>query len=272
MTEIETLCKGCIFGLFEKNEETNQEIQVGCHMGLLDKFGIDINTYEEKNIKYFGIPNRVCVFNRGMKWADEKSQTKFAQQSESLVEALTQIARQEVQFRNTCVIVFDTHNTLDDLKITVDNLQSMDLKPIHIIILDNSNISRYNMLEWCIKNIDMQWRVEDIYEDTQDINRILDIGFRKSKTIWMTTIKAGATLPLNFFDEIDKKINDDLDRFVLLLPYDDINGMTCMRNIVKMMGGNSEERTIIDKLIHISEVQECQNLVKKAEEICPLTK
>lgn len=204
MKEIETLCKGCVFGLFEKDNEANKEVQVGCHINLLDKFNVDINTYEEDDIKYFGIPNRVCVFNRGVKWSDEKSQTQFVKMSENQTDALATIARDEVKFRNTCIIMFNEYNTLDDLQITIDNLQSMTLRPVHVIILNNTNISRYEMLEYCIKNIDIQWRVEDIYEDTQDVNRILDIGFRKSKTIWMTTIPAGETLPLNFLKQLTK--------------------------------------------------------------------
>ena len=102
----------------------------------------------------------------------------------------------------------------------------------------------------------------------ETMGRAMDIIAKKSESMFMMFFKAGFEPPTNFLSPIDSYLYDDLKRFLLLEPIDEINGMVVMRNFYNQANGNVG-RSLVEKTKKFCEDQECQYLTMPVTSLVP---
>jgi hypothetical protein len=156
---------------------------------------------------------------------------------------------------------------------TTDSLAFNKLKPNNVIYCDHKNIKPSTFRKWaegrCTK---MGWRAEHIRESNADALRCIDICMKRSKAMYVAVFKAGFVVPDDFISQLDVALNDELERFLYLTPYeDDVNGMVLQKIASKNFHGN-RENPLIDKLRKKALEQECPEMIRPVTDLVPSMK
>jgi hypothetical protein len=261
MSEIETVCQTCIFATYE--DPTDDALQTGCLAGRLDKFketGVELIEYEDEHgHKFFGIPNRLCVYYRNKNWLDRQPEE----------DDKVAIVRDEITLRMEAIIYINSKSNFQDMGLTVDSLSRGKIKPTTITFCDHKNIKPSTFRKWvegrCNK---MGWRAEHIREPKSDFLRCVDICMKRVKTQFVSVFSAGFKVPEDFISSLDIALNDDMERFLYLEPIDGKNGMVVQRVVSKNYRGNAVN-PLLEKLREESLEQECPEMVRKITELVP---
>jgi len=267
MTKVETVCAGCCF---KKVEEDNGvwAHQTGCQFKVLERMrdqGAEILEHvdEENCFVYNSIVDRVCVYYRPiLGWMD-----RFPDISDA---DLMSIARQEVKPRMGMIIISD--GDMEKLRDTASSIIEMKIKPHKVCVqFKNSDIrptSALGILSSYFDSNNIEYRIDYIMEQDAINTRIIDIAFKKIPQSYFCTFEAGFKIPVDFIDAIDRALNDDLERFLMLLPVDGINGLVAQTRVVKQIGGSNED-FLGSKLQRVAEKQKCQFLIKPVTTLVP---
>jgi len=258
--QIETICRHCIFA--EWDDVRRQE---GCFPGILEKYrqqGAKIrNPIDKDSYKYFTLPGRVCMYCRQQKWADEKEVA-------SLLDAVDKV-RKEVELRCTAIVYVGRDETLDDALKTAKALEANTaLQPTRMLFIINNDIKPNQFVSWAHYQLHLPWQFELVLEPDVGVKRCLDLAVKKVDDMWFAFFRAGFEPPDDFFWCIDHYLNDELGRFLVLLPEEE-SGLVLQRVAHKIFGGNIGEHDIVEKIQILAKEQECQNLVIPASQIIP---
>jgi len=261
---VETVCKDCVFATYEDPEDIN--LQTGCQANMLQRFedtGVTLNEYidEDQNQKFFGIPGRVCLYNRPQSWKDLLE----AKQNTDLIG----VARDEMTLRMEVIVYIGEEDDFTTIGMTLDSLAHNKLKPSKVVLCDHQNIRPSALRTWLAGRVPLAWRAEHIREGDADFMRVVDIGAKKTTSEFFAIFRAGEVVPKDFISSLDKALHDDLERFLLLKPYDDKgNGMVIQNVIHKQIGGN-RDKPLVEKLENVTRSQECQHLIKEVTSLVP---
>jgi len=275
---MDTACLGCVFadGEVRPNPDIDcsQFIQKpdGCLAnGALGKFrahGVTIDDAVDKyGSEFHVIRGRICPFHRAKLWQDEHKLTDE--------EAVVQV-RKECVFQYDAVIYFDGTTDANSIMETIHALNECDIKPKRVFIISNSeykpsffmNLLQDSPLPWNAE-INCEGDSNLIIGEYKDVKlRSLDIITKKCKSMYIVYFNAGFKPYPTYFNGIDSLLYNDLDRFIMLKPDDDINGLTVMRIFHKQAAGNAR-KTILEKAETISKEQQCQSLVRPLKDLLP---
>ena len=142
-----------------------------------------------------------------------------------------------------------------------------------IIIINDSVYSINKIAEYCDQFLDCRWEIVDIINKENYLsNKKLDAGIQKVQASYYSIFSVGFAVPDDFLQNIDIAYNDRLDRFILLLPFNN-QGLTVQTNLYRsnILDGNTPNelgKNIAEKLINSCKEQDSEYLVKKIEEIC----
>lgn len=268
--DTKTVCRDCAFAEYEDVTQT------GCSLGKLDKFRevggcVIVPAYDEEK-EFFIIQDRFCVFWRSLEWGASLEKAGFNEKS------IRECVRGEVNGKFATILYFDKDSKLKDVKSTVASLKSGFLVPTKIIFCDNkSGIDTKDILE-IAKSSSIEWRLERIAEADATQQRCVDICVRKLRAMdnpYYSCFRAGVRVIKNFYSDIDKALNDDLIKFLALYPKEEeedgliSDGFVAQTHLHKTIGGN-REKSVLAKLIHVTESQECPELIKPLTEIVSL--
>ena len=262
--ETETLCRDCVFAEYEENTQT------GCSLHKLEKFEEQdteiIEAYDEEGKEFSVIKGRVCVF-----WRDEKWKNKFQNRDD-----LQDIVKKETSIRLESIIYLDDKSTQDQLNETFESLERNQFKVVKTTVVDNHSTLEprdiMNSFRQITENKSLESiRLEQIMEEDASIERCVDICLMKSKlkeSTYYTVIRAGQTLPEDFIESLNVSLNEELNRFLLLKPDGNGEGMVVQTHIHKQMGGN-KGKSIVEKLDHTTRSQGCNHLVQEISKVVP---
>lgn len=288
---IQTSCDGCVFGEPQSND--NENLSDYCKLDRLDKLQksgaeiISVGTSQQGS-NYKIINNRVCNMLRGDTWKEVKEQ-KGIKESE-----LKEEARKETQIRCHFLVYMrpgDFTKNLDekgkrqnykkrinDVCVSVKSIEDGNISPKKITIVNNSEIGPYDFVNYFrIQSKEMgvksEWNMEYIKEEAskastgeESYNRCIDFAFRNVKTHYFCVFFEGEIVPKNYLSKIDSAINDDLERFLLLMPQDGHGGFFSQTLAYKQFGGNKRQ-DFITKIKEESKEQECQNIIRPLSQI-----
>jgi hypothetical protein len=263
--KVETVCASCCFKEVEEDNEVWAH-QTGCQFKVLERMrdqGAEIkeHTDGEHCFVYNSIVDRVCVYCRPIKgWMD-----RFPGVSDA---GLMKIAREEVKPRMGMIIISD--GDMADLQLTVTSVANMDIKPHKVCVqFKNQDMRPTNALGLLGSYFDahnIEYRIDYIMEKDAVDTRIIDIAFKKLPQSYFCVFEAGFVVPKDFIDAIDKALNDDLERFLMLLPIDGVNGLVAQTRVAKQIGGSNED-FLGAKLQRVAEKQKCQFLIRPVTQI-----
>ena len=110
-------------------------------------------------------------------------------------------------------------------------------------------------------------------EDTKDMEKkerylkCVDIASKNVKSMYYSFFKEGDTVPPNYLSDIDHAINDELQKFLVLLPKDKRTGLFVQRLIYTQFGGNKGHLDFLSKIKEESKEQKCQNMIQPLSKI-----
>lgn len=276
----DTICKHCVFAeygdtteLSSEPDEKRKRFQIGCHADLLRKYQkvAEFETVEEEDIKYFKIKDRLCIGCRLPAWMEEAKSREGGWQGQ---------LEREMAVTYTLILPLTVGANIQHLKDTVSYVNEMKNKPIKVIVVKyDSDIRHADLLEEC-KKISVPWVMEIIFEDDITIERAIDIVATKTIGVFYSVCTPGSK-PYDFVDKMYDALRNRLEQILLLMPDEEGNGLTVLRNAHNKFGGNSTEVSAIDadkktknellislvsKIYKFCEEQSCQKMIRKIQE------
>jgi hypothetical protein len=250
-------CEGCCFAI-ESNASPNL-----CRIDRLnDIFEVckDVTT-DSNNMWVF---DRACHYRRSILW--EKDQKNKG------VRALKEATRLEMRWKCD-VIVYDESGDADEVRKTLNSIYNQEWAPESLWLVLNSNISQLDglkLLKEAPAHIKV-WRVDKIRALDFSFEESIDATARKLKAPWMVVIYSGEELPTDFFKTVDKSLNDNLDRYVLLVS----DGYYAVsRTVFTLVGGNTSkdimgevEGSAIDKICWVANEEKNPGMVRRVNDI-----
>lgn len=224
---IVTLCESCVFN------NRYGEKQIGCKLGKLERFleRGEASFVDETN-SY--VIDRMCMFCRDSGWMKNKD----------FVEAVNKI-NEETKIRHTYVILYNKLDAFYGLAITLNSINKQkNADKFQILVVNNKNRNESGAIFEQLKTYSHQFKhfsVESIMPgfDHND-NSLMKTYISKIKGSWFTIVKAGFIVPPTFTYELQKALNDNLEKFVCAWKSpDDINLQTYMYYVAKGWGGNN---------------------------------
>lgn len=260
---IHTPCRDCVFAEYEGST------QVGCYLDMLDKMrnnGAEIVPVRDNEKEFFVVKGRACMPCRSPAWAR-------AQDAKSLDE-LGDLARSEFTLKCDTFILIEANNSFEDVVRTVESLKKQKVKPRRLILMNfNLDIKPVAVRQLLKAEPYIKWNLEQVVEDVSDgqrLPRLVNIAARKAESPYYCAFVAGFEVPEDYLSSIDKALNTDMQRLMLLVPEEEqVNGVFMQRMTHKLIGGFSHDESLYEKVKAITESQECQYLVKPLVEIVP---
>lgn len=268
----QTSCKDCVFALYKANT------QVGCTFDRVEKFkkiGVEVlDCYDDQ--KEFFVISSVCTLHKHKKSPWAKSHPGRERR---------RLARQEIEARITVVLVLDQEHDLDSLKLSLDSLKAQDLPPARVIVsLNRDGVQAEEVLPHLLPD----WVVQTIQERQKDGSRIsrgrcIDLAVADNASTYYTVFRPGTVIPRLFLREIDRYINDELGKFVLLLPTATGEAYVVHQHMHRYVGGHTEAEitdpdssehgqrvdSVVQKIQFVAKRSNTERLVKRVEEVCP---
>lgn len=282
-----TMCNGCVFSSLQAND--NENLSDYCSIGRLEKLqknGAEILSVSDKedpnkNIKL--VNRRVCNMLRGDDWAEAR--TKEGYKKEDFVK----LAKKEAEI-NCAVIMYMGGESEINLESRMNSLcQSMkflecgEVKPSEFSIINNSDVPPYEFLSYVRRKceeieVKTPWKMEYVsdsnvkeMEEEEQALACVDIAIKNIDSIYYCVFIEGKSIPENYLQSINNFINEDLGRFLAIVPEEGINGMCVQYRVHKQLVGNRGGKTIVEKIELLSSEQKCEEIIQPLKKIinCP---
>lgn len=258
---IDTICRDCVFAEWQGSE------QINCKINRLEKFQ-DVGTElvketNESGKTYFRIMGRICNTCRHSDTLDGVPSRKWAKQ-----------VREEVRVRVAMAVYVDADSSYEDAIRSLDSIYQQTVKPREVIVIYNNqnggDASKYANWLWS-QNDGITWKVESIKVDA-DMGTAIDYTMKPGNltSTFFTVCHAGAVYTSDYIEKIDKSINDDLERFVALLPDKFGNGALIQVGLHNMLQGNKHTggcANILEKIQVIAEEENTGHMIKRLEDL-----
>lgn len=261
-----TSCNDCVFAEFEGNE------QVGCELNRIEKLeknGAEIIGLhdEEEDKKYFLIRGRFCNACRTEEALKDIPARKWKEH----------VATQN-RVRCEMVVYAGPLSTKDDVWKSVQSFLAQTHKPYGIKIILHKSEAEANYLVSNLRTVEIPWEVTTVVEEDAGYNRAIDLNATECKATYMTICRAGYEYPNNYLARIEHAINQEMIRFVALLPDAYGNALFVQSKINKMLGGNKpmvvgeDEDAVIyegilEKLQYVASNEKTNHMIKSFSEL-----
>jgi predicted transcriptional regulator len=239
---VSTSCQHCVFAKWRPN------IQIGCQLGRLDKFGENAVLGKE-----FYTINRCCSTFRDQSW--EQKMCGIMSGKETLVE----LVKKEVELKIGAIIYVENH-TDEQARTTLTTLVDQQLQPKHILLCyknERKPIHYMNLLRDTFDKTPIDYKLERILNTSYSVEQCLDSGLDRLKNIYCVIYEAGfdtKQTPLHLFNSF---VNDECQICSMVLPTKKYNGLVIQKQLYKHVGGFGQIG-LVNKVQILEKEQECQ--------------
>jgi hypothetical protein len=267
---IVTPCRDCCFAVYEGDTQTS------CRFGRIEKYrkqGVEVKECYDETKEFFVIET-ACLLHRARKspWAMRfPGRDRVAQ------------ARKEVQVLLDVVVVMEEGHAFEQVRTTVESLLAQEMLPLKVTVAVNCDGVNLTPIRNLLPG---NWFVSDIRERRADGSRVskercIDNVVYASKANFYSIFSPGFVVPRDFVSSLDRAVNDELERFVLLEPTSQGQGMTVHVKAHSYYGGNTPaevvegseagERadSVVEKIKNRIREENLPHLIKRVEEVCP---
>ena len=255
--KFETCCKGCVFAKY-KNDK-----QVGCELGRTELMNPSEEGRTEDGVFNY-VFDRFCNAYRPDEWKDVLSEE----------EKKDMIATVKKETRPTmCAFVFlntKSEDALSDLQYTVSQLKAQEDADLRCVVIINPKVEySVGIQEILASEFDFDKTEHHIVlslREQEDLF-LIDDAFSHAKNGWILVTESGEVIPPSLFSKINKRINIDMKRLILVKPYANWNGMIFQAAIYKFLDGN---KMLIDpetrEAIEINFIEKVETLAAELED------
>lgn len=264
LNPIHTPCRNCVFAQYDGITQT------GCKLGRIKKFNEVAEVVEATdNEKDFYIINgRKCNAFR-----DSLSKWAVVNKGRELEQIGT-----ELRIKAAILVKVGP-----DIEKTIDSLINQQLQPVLVVFINNQHSltpAQLNAKLWNLIENKLTWR---IFKPTSIVSDdyAIDLVVAGIKSDYTTVLESGQELPFNFIANLDKIVNEDLNRPCMIRPNKNGIGYTFRTGISHMYGGNAEMascldecntislKSLADKIEFIAKEQNQESMIWEASQVCP---
>ncbi len=275
--ELHTSCKNCIFATFDG------KVQTDCKLGRIAAFQKLDNLVEaEDDEKQFFIVNgRYCN-------AHQPQSGDFAKAFKP--EDWVSTMKKMLALRLSILVVLEDGVDPQMLEPTCEAIKAQTLKPHQVIFVNNQSAvrpSEFHAKLFKQLSNEVTWRLNHVFEKGAEgkavaPGRAIDHAMVGVTGSYYATIKPGFAPYADFVLDIHKALNEHMERFSVLLPKEDGNGLVVQSDLHRhsQINGNvpmfyeTEDGkrvsldTVVEKLQHYAELEERGYMIRKVVDIC----
>ena len=226
--KIETCCKGCLFAKYKNNK------QVGCELGRTELMNPSEGGRTEDGVFSYAF-DRFCNAYRPEEWKGILSE-------EEKGDMIATVRREIIP--TMCAFVFlnvESKDAIGDLRDTVSQLKCQEDADLRCVVVINPRVE-YNeeIQDVLASEFDFDETEHHIVLSLleQEDLFLIDDAFAYAKNGWILVTGSGEDVPPSLFSKINKKLNTDMKRLILVKPYENWNGMIFQAAIYKFLDGN----------------------------------
>lgn len=269
-----TPCKDCCFAVYEGDTQT------GCRFDRVEKFrgkGVGVREVYDRDKEFFVIET-ACLLHRSRKSPWAMANPGGVRMS---------VARGEVEVEADAVVVMGEGHSVAQARATLDSLLWQKVvQPNKVTVVVNRGGVKASDLVYLMPS---HWEVKFLLERLADgsrpgTGRCVDHAVAGSTAQFYAVFSPGFSVPDDFFACLDRAVNDDLERFVMLEPNAAGEGLVVQTRTHRYYGGNTEAviqgdeagveagtraDSVVEKIRHRVRVEGKPGLVKKVSEVCP---
>ena len=204
--------------------------------------------------------------------------------------------KKEIQTTFDIVILTNKETKLLDINRTMSDINGQLLMPksVRVAVFNNPNmvVGISKIMQECLPK-EVSYYIDHTllpFSDDEQTNRLATIDYSTDKCVsnYYVLFNADFRIPLNVLSCIDKELNENMNRFCLLLPYtavrDELDGLTVNTKFHRQVGGNKliklEEYEdgamtgdeIIEKAKFLAKLTNNQSMIQEVQNICPYPK
>ena len=226
--KIETHCKGCVFAKY-KNDK-----QVGCELGRTELMNPSQEGRTEDGVFNYTF-DRFCNSYRPKEWKDILSE----EEKGDLIATVKKETRPTM-----CAFVFlnvKSEDALSALQYTVSQLKAQEDADLRCVVVINPKAEYSAGIQKILASeFDFDKTEHHIVlslREQEDLF-LIDDAFAHAKNGWILVTESGEAVPPSLFSKINKRVNIDMKRLILVKPYENWNGMIFQAAIYKFLDGN----------------------------------
>ena len=240
-------CKGCVFA-------EGVPKQLSCRLNRSTKLGIQ-DTDEDG----FFVLSRLCNTYRPEDWLKDLSLAE----SENINETVRTEIYPPVGF--FIMLRTEDESGVSKLKSTLEDIKAQKLYNARYVVVITDKVE-YNeeafaLLDSMFDYKETKFHIVQLEIIPQNKHWQIDEAFKHAQNGWAYVTSAGEDIPRDLLFKIDKWLNTDMKRLVVIKPYDDINGLVFQAALFKFLNGNKtklysdeveDSRSFLEKVNHAS--------------------
>lgn len=250
--DIRTICRDCIFAEFTDDAIT----QTGCKLGRLDKFREKQKAKiieDENGLEYYEI-GTFCNTCRNTEWDD-----KFSEPVERVLK--------EIEIKVDAVILDDSNheNWQQEIETSVNSLINQTIKPCRIVIVCYRKTKPISTLKALMDKAEIKYDIVNVLDYCSNPYELLNHGAKRCRNQFYTVVESGDKLELDYFEKLNKLINDDLAQFSMIEPQEQLTGLTIQRKLHNMAANlaQTSHLNIVEIIKDLAKQQNLQHMVRQ---------
>lgn len=196
----DVVCKECIFA------EYKDDTQIGCTKNRLEVFkevGEEILECYDKEKEFFVIKNRNCAYFRNQQWLD-------------VVKNVDEQLAKELKLYFS-ITIFIENNTMEELRKTLSSINHQIDKPLKVnIICDTNNRCDPRIINNIMYGHNIKWSIYNKIKNISNDKAMIVLQNDIKKYNFLSIIKCGETLPVDYFKNINYAVIEKMIRFALI--------------------------------------------------------
>jgi hypothetical protein len=250
--DIKTICRDCIFAEFTDDAVT----QVGCKLGRLDKYrdnGKATAIEDDNGLEYYEI-STFCNTCRNPEWDD-----KFSDPVERVLK--------EVELKVDAVILDDSNhaNWQDEIMTSVKSLLAQELRPCRIVIVCYRKNDKFLNMRAEMEKAGIKYDIVNVLDYAKSPYALLNQGVKKCRNQYYTVVESGDELPVDYFSKLNNILNNELGKFSMIEPQEQLTGLTVQRQLHQMVQNltGATELNIVDAIKALAKEQNLEHMVRQ---------
>lgn len=235
--KVQTTCDPCVFKVEENGEQT------GCMFNRL-------SVYKKQN-KAEKVDNSYLIDGFCSRCRNNDALRVKNMQFEQYFKYIKQVTTVTMSY----IIYHDNTKTLNDLLKTIDSINNQTINNFMIHIVIDKETNGKNIIDK-LESMKIRFLLHKVFgQETPELS--VDIAAKKCLSQYIMFVESGNTIDKRVNEKLDSKINDDLEKVLMVLPepgYEKYDNIIVQTHLYNLLRGN-ENVVLIKKLEFLIENQ-----------------
>jgi hypothetical protein len=250
LTGFKTACRSCIF-----IEQTSGLTQTGCQVGRLEIFQKHNRAHMDTDSTY--VIDGICNTCRGEEWYRKNLGVNHVS-----------TVLKEIEVR-VDVVLYSINDVCDNLSWKIGQavgacVKQEKIHPIKIVIVVKNERAQfkdiYDTIQMLCEPYNIPFQLVRVMEEDADVGRCIEMGMDKCTNQYTATFDVEDKIPLNFINRLNKLVNENLRRILLVEPITGYSGMIFVTGLSPMLGKNYNF-PLFEKIKEVATEQKKEHLI-----------